>query len=181
MVTSDIWEGYAIDQIHSLSSSSSLLSVFLFQRRGLDLYDQLIVYLVLSWHHTWLLKRKETKQKCASAKMGKEDEKWQLDRSSPSVVQSLLCLWPYGNSLIVCRDSEFYQCHTQNRRRYKSCPITWASFPSFVCSFLFRLPVKPSVTFLKCEGSRLYSPVQSGNKQTVSESAASFPHLCFRE
>ena len=34
------------------------------------------------------------------------------------VVLSLLCLWPYGNSLIVSSHSEFYQCHTQNRSRY---------------------------------------------------------------
>lgn len=34
------------------------------------------------------------------------------------VVLSLLCLWPYGNSLIVSSHSEFYQCHTQNRSHY---------------------------------------------------------------
>lgn len=33
-------------------------------------------------------------------------------------VLSLLCLWPYGNSLIVSSHSEFYQCHTQNRSHY---------------------------------------------------------------
>lgn len=34
------------------------------------------------------------------------------------MVLSLLCLWPYGNSLIVSSHSEFYQCHTQNRSHY---------------------------------------------------------------
>lgn len=28
---------------------------------------------------------------------------------------SLLCLWPFGNSLTEIVHSEFYQCHTQNR------------------------------------------------------------------
>lgn len=28
---------------------------------------------------------------------------------------SLLCLWPFGNSLTETVHSEFYQCHTQNR------------------------------------------------------------------
>lgn len=28
---------------------------------------------------------------------------------------SLLCLWPFGNSLTDTVHSEFYQCHTQNR------------------------------------------------------------------
>ena len=37
-----------------------------------------------------------------------------------NVVHSLLCLWPYGNSLIVCFHSEFYQCHTQNRSQWVS-------------------------------------------------------------
>lgn len=30
---------------------------------------------------------------------------------------SLLCLWPFGNSLTETVHSEFYQCHTQNRSR----------------------------------------------------------------
>lgn len=36
------------------------------------------------------------------------------------VVLSLLCLWPYGNSLIASSHSEFYQCHTQNRSHYRA-------------------------------------------------------------
>ena len=66
----------------------------------------------------------------------------EADEDAGSVVRSLLCLWPYGNSLIVCCDSEFYQCHTQNRRRYergptfmltklRACHAVWCSVLKF--------------------------------------------------
>lgn len=35
---------------------------------------------------------------------------------------SLLCLWPFGNSLTETVHSEFYQCHTQNRSRALGLP-----------------------------------------------------------
>lgn len=43
---------------------------------------------------------------------------WAATGGHYQVVLSLLCLWPYGNSLIVSSHSEFYQCHTQNRSQY---------------------------------------------------------------
>ena len=68
MATNVIWDGtMQIDRIHS---SSSRLS----SHRQTNVFSkQLRVSLVLYWHYTWLLKRGETKQKCASAKMGEED------------------------------------------------------------------------------------------------------------
>lgn len=68
MATNDIWDGTTqIDRIHS---SSSRLS----SHRQTNVFSkQLRVSLVPYWHYTWLLKRGETKQKCASAKMGEED------------------------------------------------------------------------------------------------------------
>ena len=141
MATNDIWDGTT--QIDRILSSSSRLS----SHRQTDVFpEQLRVSLVPYWHYTWLLKRGETKQKCASAKTGKEDGRTPAGlkqvRMSGSVVLSLLCLWPYGNSLIVCCDSEFYQCHTQNRRRYDwsqrtvsntEPPVTSCKTPADLC------------------------------------------------
>lgn len=58
--------------------------------------------------------------------------------SEALAVLSLLCLWPFGNSLTETVHSEFYQCHTQNRSHTlqpadpagPSCPLLVASTPS---------------------------------------------------
>lgn len=96
-------------------------------RSRLSALCRMHVSLLPYWHHTWLLKQRGTKQKCASAKIGQGDsELWPPaageEAQRANVVLSLLCLWPYGNSLISCCDSEFYQCHTQNRSQCFSPP-----------------------------------------------------------
>lgn len=68
--------------------------------------------MVINLHKHWILRSwciecKEGRAQCQQCILG-------------NVVISLLCLWPYGNSLIVCRHSEFYQCHTQNRRSHQA-------------------------------------------------------------
>lgn len=61
-----------------------------------------------------------------------------VGRSEALAVLSLLCLWPFGNSLTETVHSEFYQCHTQNRSRAlqpadpaeASCPLSRPQNPA---------------------------------------------------